>query len=335
MVLEEIDFDKIWAKPENIYVKLKEGFLVDILKKASKIDKPHRDKEFCKKLGVSFNKKIKASPTIIAWIRLNKSIPLSKLLIIKQYSKISWSEVEENIINLRSGFSGGRTSINFPIKLNISFGSVVGHILGDGSIDKKYKQVFYSNSNKELLEEFSKDMEKIFNIKPRIWMQRTSNFEGKTRWDKRINNINELKKERNGGLFYPSICGVLLNIILDDFAIGKNKKITKNMINCSKEFKVGLLRAFYDDEGNVKKDGLRLFQDRKDILENMRNFLLELRISPGEIKTYVKRDKERYYFDIYRKSNLIQFRDVIGFTSSKKMDKLKEVCIIKRPNMIK
>ena len=166
-------------------------------------------------------------------------------------------------------------------------------------------------------------------------MQRTSNFEGKTRWDKRINNINELKKERNGGLFYPSICGVLLNIILDDFAIGKNKKITKNMINCSKEFKVGLLRAFYDDEGNVKKDGLRLFQDRKDILENMRNFLLELRISPGEIKTYVKRDKERYYFDIYRKSNLIQFRDVIGFTSSKKMDKLKEVCIIKRPNMIK
>ena len=335
MVRGKIHLKDIADYRKDFYVELKKGFLQNVLKISSKSDKPHRNKEFCKKLEVPFNEKIKASPTIIAWIRFNRAIPMSKIILIKKHSKISWKHIENNIISLRAGFRGGKTSFRFPIKIGKKMGSVVGHILGDGSIDKKYKQVFYSNSNKELLKEFSDDMEAIFGIKPRIWMQRTSNFEGETRWDKRINHIEELKKDRSCGLFYPSICGYLLNHIFNNFAIGLNKNIPDEIVNSPKDFKIGLLRAFYDDEGNAKKNGLRLFQDRKNILKDMRSFLTGLGISPGEIKTYIKRDKDRYYFDIYRKSNLIKFRDIIGFTSSRKMDKLKEACIIKRPNMIK
>jgi len=328
MVLEEIGLDKVSVKPEGIYVELKDGFLIKILKKVSKTDKPHRDKELCDKLGICFNNNVKASQTMVAWIRFNRAIPLSKLLIIKNISGLTWDKIKTNIMTLRSGFKGGRTILTFPLKLDKNLGSVVGHILGDGSIDKKYKQVFYSNSNKELLKEFSENMYKIFSINARIWMQKKPDF-GRTKWDKRLKKIDELKGGRNGGLFYPSICGVLLNNILGNFAIGKDKKISEEIKGTNKEFKRNLIRAFYDDEGTVGEDNLRLFQDRKDVLENFGNFLREFEIFPGNVKGYLKNGKKRYYLDIHRKSNLIKFRDKIGFTSSKKMDKLRKISVIK------
>ena len=48
-----------------------------------------------------------------------------------------------------------------------------------------------------------------------------------------------------------------------------------------------------------------------------------------KIKQYLKRNKIRYYFDIFRKTNLKKFRQEIGFTSSKKREKLNKICIIK------
>ena len=159
-------------------------------------------------------------------------------------------------------------------------------------------------------------------------MQKKPDF-GRTKWDKRLKKIDELKGGRNGGLFYPSICGVLLNNILGNFAIGKDKKISEEIKGTNKEFKRNLIRAFYDDEGTVGEDNLRLFQDRKDVLENFGNFLREFEIFPGNVKGYLKNGKKRYYLDIHRKSNLIKFRDKIGFTSSKKMDKLRKISVIK------
>jgi len=329
MKIKNIRLKDIATKQSKIYIRLDKSLLVNILKKASKNEKPHRDKKFCGKIGVYFNKKIKASPTVIAWIRFNRAIPLSKLLIIKKLSGYSWKSIEENTIGLKSNLSGREVYITFPLKIEREIGSIVGHVLGDGSIDKRYNQVFYSNSNKGLLEKFSYHMKKVFKIEPRIWAQMTSNFEGKTRWEKRLKEINELKKDRNCGLFYPTICGVLLNIIFDNFSIGKNKKITDKIKKTNKNFKMGLIRAFFDDEGTVGEKSIRVFQDRKDILIDIRDFLKEFDISTKEVKKYVKREKDRYYLDIHRKSNLIKFRDKIGFTSSKKMNKLKEISVIK------
>ncbi len=107
--------------------------------------------------------------------------------------------------------------------------------------------------------------------------------------------------------------------------------MTKEINKTNSKFKAALIRAFYDDEGTVGPKSIRLFQDRKDVLEEFRSFLKGFEIYPGEVKTYIKKGKERYYFDIHRKSNLIKFKDKIGFTSSKKMNKLKEIAVIKNP----
>lgn len=329
MRLEKINLADVISESSRIYVKLNKKFLIKILNKASKDKKPHKNRDFCEKIGVQFNDTINASSTVIAWIRFNRAIPLSKLLVIRNISNIPWKIIEDNILNLKSSLSGGEINIRFPLNIGFEMGSIIGHIIGDGSIDKKHKQVFYSNSNKELLNEFYNYMKFIFKIYPRIWMQKTSTFKGKTQWDKRLNKIDELLDKRNCGLFYPTICGSILNIIFNNFSIGRNKKITDKIKKTNKEFKAGLIRAFFDDESNVGKKSIRVFQDKKDILDNIRTFLTEFGIYTKEVKEYIKLDKSRYYLDIHRKSNLNKFREEIGFTSKIKMNKLKEICIIK------
>ncbi|MAG39860.1 hypothetical protein CMI41_02755 [Candidatus Pacearchaeota archaeon] len=322
----------IHNKIGRIHIKIDLPYLKKILRKVSSSEIPHRNKNFIEKLGMTINPRTKSCPTMSGWTRGARTIPLGKLIKISKIGNIQWKQIESKIISINSGSrKEGAIKIKFPIKLNKKLGLLVGHILGDGSIDYKYQQVFYSNSNPELLKEFESCMLQLFNIRPRIWMQHTANFEGKTRWERRLNSIEELEKKKNVGLFYPSACGRILNGLFDNFAIGINKEVSLRMMNLNSNFKRGLIRAFYDDEGSIMKNGkcIRLFQDRKDILEAFRIILKEFNIAPGEIKTYIKKDKKRHYFDIHRKSNFIRFKKEIGFTSSKKRNRLNKLCIIK------
>lgn len=322
-----LDLAKI--SKNRLYIELDKDYLKYILSQASKDSKPHRNLKLVSSLDLKIAPKAKLSTTIYSWMNYNKALPLNKLNNIIKLSGLSWEEVENNVKSLKVGYKGKEVFIDFPVKIDRELGSIIGHILGDGSIDRKYQQVFYSNSNKELLKEFSRDMKKIFQIKPRIWMQKTSTFEGKTRWEKRLNKINELKKNRNCGLFYPTTCGVILNYIFNNFAIGKTKIISKEIMNTNKEFKEGLIRAFYDDEGTVEEGNIRIFQDKNNILEAFKMFLKEFGIITGKVKTYNKKNKDRCYLDIHRKSNFIKFQKEIGFTSTKKKQKLKNITIIK------
>ncbi|MCH7568361.1 MAG: hypothetical protein IIA87_02975 [Nanoarchaeota archaeon] len=305
------------------HTKMDKLFLKELLVKAAKDDKPHYNKKLIIQLGMKFTKNRDHCKTIYGWTTYEKTIPLNKLAKIIKLSRVSWKEVESNIFSIKAGQKKGEIKPNFPIKINKNLGTIVGHILGDGAIDKKYQQISFSNSDKFLLHEFKDHMREIFSIKPRIWMQKSPDF-GNTKWDKRLNNIDELEYGRNCGLFYPSICGLLLNSIFDNFAVGKNKRITKKILAANSEFKKGLIRAFFDDEATVdiKSRYIRIFQDRVDILEDFRTLLKEFNIIPREIKCYIKGDKKRYYFNISKEENLKLFRKKIGFTSPKKESKL-------------
>jgi len=324
------------SKEENLYVILKKDFLRDLITEASKEEKPYFNKKFCDYLDISFNKQEKCSLTLRNWLNNQKSIPIKKIELIRDKTNIRWEEIERNFVGIKSGFRGTIANIRFPIKLDKKLGSIVGHILGDGSIDAKYKQVFFSNSNKELLKEFSDNFDSVFNLKPRIWMQKkTIPFKEKTRWEKRLNSIDELEGGKNCGLFYPSVSGALLNCILSNFCIGKEKIINAKIKNTPLEFKIGLIRAFCDDEGTVYNRSIRIFQDKIEILEAIKEFLLEIGITTSKIKHYIKRDKERSYIDIHRKSNLIKFRDKVGLTSPKKRIKLEKASIIRNYKIAK
>lgn len=325
---EGISLHDLVESMNNLHIKIEKDYLKELIQKASQNKKPHKNQELISYLGMKCTKGLDRCMTIYGWINYNKTIPLDKLDKIISLTKSEWKEAERKIISLKKGQHGGEIKINFPIILNEDLGRLAGHILGDGSIDKKYQQVFFSNTDKDLLIEFLSLMNKIFKIKPRIWMQKAPDF-GNTHWDKRLNKLEEIKEGRNVGLFYPSICGLIINKILGNFAIGKDKKITNEIKNANKDFKRGLIRAFFDDESRVsiQRRYIRVFQDRKEMLEIIRSILeKDFDIVSQPIKIYKKRDKERYYFDIYKSNaNLLKYSIKIGYTSTKKENKLREI----------
>jgi len=316
---KELNFGELSASLKATHIQINLSFLEELLKDASKSASPHRDENFSKRIGCPINRNKKSALTIYGWMKGYRTIPLSKITKILELSKFSWEDIEKNLLTIKSGIRKGEISPKFPIKIDYKFGSIVGHILGDGSIDKRFHSLFYSNSNPELLKEFSYFMKEIFGISPRIWVQDLPKY-GETRWLKKVESLNELPRGHNVGLFYPKICSDIIYASFGKFAEGKSKFITSQIKNANLDFKKGLVRAFFDDEGSVnsKSYTIRFHQDKKDILEDIIFILRELGINSNKVRFYEKRGKLRYYFNITRFKEYSNFYNNIGCTSSNK-----------------
>ena len=315
----EIHLSDLAYNLKNAHVKLDLAFLNKLLQNASQSEKPHRNNKFAESIGCPINKIKKSATTIKGWMTGYRTVPMSKLIKIVELSDYSWLEIGNNFVSIKAGIRKGEVKPNFPIKIDEKIGSIVGHILGDGSIDRCNHNVFFSNSNIELLREFRNYMKDIFGIEPRIWIQKKANF-GNTHWLRRAENLDNLPKGNNVGLFYPKICTDLLYVLFGIFAEGKVKKITPRIINCNLQFKKGLIRAFFDDEGSVRYDShtVRFHQDNKKLLKGIRLILQDLGINSHEIKSYTKRNKLRHYFNVTGFKEYYVFYNRIGCTSSKK-----------------
>lgn len=245
---DELHLFEIVPAMQNSHLMLKLDFLQTLLKTASKSEKPYKNADFVRKIGFSFNNQYKTSPGLSQVFRGAKSIKLDALQKTLNNSKFSWNDIEKEIVYIKAGVRRGQIKPEFPIVIGKELGSIVGHVLGDGAISCRDNAVFFSNTNISLLKEFALNMEKVFNIEPRIWVQeKKATFEEKSKWKKRVKSLDEIEPGSPVGLFYPKICGVLLNKIFGEFAIGKNKRITEEILNASEEFKKAAIRAFYDD----------------------------------------------------------------------------------------
>jgi hypothetical protein len=249
-----------------------------------------------------------------------RTVPALKLIKIIELSDYSWKYVENNLISIKAGIKKGEIMPKFPINIDYKLGLIVGHILGDGTLDKRKEYVFFSNSNPELIKEFIDCMKEKFGAEPRIWVQKKKKYEDKSEWLKRIYNLDDIPKGHSVCLYYPKICVLILHGIFGTFAKGKNKQITKQIKNSNLDFKMGLIRAFFDDEGSIRnKDYLmRFHQDRKEILNEIKDMLIEFNINSNKILTYIKRNKKRYYFNITKYENYYKYYILIGCSSSKK-----------------
>lgn len=321
---EESNLRKLAPFLQKTHVKLNLDFLNKLLQNASKSDKPHRNQEFAEYIGCPVNKNKKSAMSVYGWMTGYRTVPFSKLIRIMDSSDYKWRNVEENLISIKAGIKGGEISPRFPIKMDMELGSIVGHILGDGSIEKKYLQPFYTNSNISLIKEFINNMEHVFGIEPRIWLQKSGNFKSKTKWVKRIYSLRDISKNYQIGLFYPRICGILLHNILGKFACGNKKEITEQIKKSNKNLKLGLIKAFFDDESCVdhKSQMLRVFQDNKQLLDDLKDLLSEIGIDSNPIRSYVKRDKPRHYFNITKRKNFLKYYDLINFTSKVNKERL-------------
>jgi hypothetical protein len=309
-------------KDTKILVNLNKDF-VKLLFKSLTNRYPPKDKKLAEELGIKFNSKYGISPTLYGWYSGRRNMPMKMLTKLMELTKnYNWRDVENNLIGLKSG-NGKSISIKpkFPIEFNKNLGLLIGHILGDGWIDSRFLQPCYGNTNKDLLKEYEEIMYTIFGVKSRIWVQKQSKY-GETEWFKRVNSVEEIPEEHHGVLFYPEIVGKILHKIFGIFAIGRHhKEIPVLTFILPLEFKLGLIRAFYDDEASVMRSrSIRLHQDNPTILNDVKNLLKEIGIETRDINWYIKRDKKRFYFDIYSKKNFRIFEEKINFTSYSKRE---------------
>lgn len=189
---------------ENAHFKIELKFLRQLLINASKSEKPWRNKIFAKKVGCIFNKKVDSATGISGWINGYRTLPLKKLIKIVNLSDYDWVDIETKLISIKSGINKGEIYIKFPIIIEKELGAIIGYLLGDGTIDKKYSQVSFYNKDIKLLKDFHDKMYKIFNLKPRIWIQKNNKFQDKSEWLCRCSSLEEIPKNHPVALFYPS-----------------------------------------------------------------------------------------------------------------------------------
>jgi len=313
-----ITLNKVAEYHPELLVELKLDFLQFLLRKAANSMKPWLEEKFVEEIDFTFNKKAKSCPGLYQIFKGKKNFRLSVLRRLVCFCSLSWDLVEENLVSLKSGPRGSKVSPHFPITVDKRLGSIVGHVLGDGSIDSRYSQIFFTNSNPELIREFYYCMKEVFNVEPRIWTQVSGNFKTKSKWIKRLASIYDLPSNVQIGLFYPTVVAKILYSEFGIFAVG-HKKFVPTV--SSEEFNSAMLRAFYDDEGNVNtsSQSLRVYQDNAKILEDMRSLLFVFGITSSPVHYYLKREKKRGYFSIHRLKNFKLFRDKIGFSSTSKL----------------
>jgi len=310
------------------HVKLDLSFLKKLLKDASKSENPAMNLNFAKKLKAKKFTHGHGYTTVRGWISGRCTIPMSKLIIIINLSKrYFWSDVEKNLEYIKAGPRRGQVKIQFPLKINKSLGSVIGYVLGDGSIDKRFHAVFFSNKNKELLQDFSDKMFEIFNILPRIWVQKKRKFHEKTIWSHRVYSVDAIPSDHCAGLFYPKICADIFYSIFGKFAEGKQKIITRQINESNSSFKQGLVSGFFDAEGSAQSENysLRFVQDDKTLLKGIQLILKKEGIKTNPIHDYFKNDKIRHYFNITSLPNYYRFYKKIGCISSQKNKELEKL----------
>ncbi len=310
---------------EKTLVELDYDFLCELVYKLSKLQDPSKDRVLAQKLGWKYNNKIKRSMGLKCLLYRNRAIAFPTLRRLVILSKTSWFCVEKHIISVRLGRSAGKIYLKFPLYIDYMTGRIIGHILGDGSIDQKYLQVFFTNKSRDLIIDFAEAMESLFGIKPRIWLQKSGNFIRESKWIKRIPSLEDIKDNQQIGLFYPSICGLILNFVCDNFAIGKRKRITKKILDSPYEFKIGLISAFFDDEGSVDLfRSLRFYNDNIQLLRSLKILLTCAEVESKSIRRYMRRNKERYYFNVCSYHNIRKFYERIDIMSPEKKQKMIE-----------
>ncbi len=305
-------------------LKLEPEFFRILLCDAARSERPWREKAFVEKTGYMYNSSVGGSSGLSLAFRQNRALKVATLAKILSRSQYSWNDVERHFCWMRAGRHDGTFKPSFPLELNDDLGLIAGHILGDGSIDGRYSQVFFTNSDVALIREFSAAMRRVFGVEPRVWIQRPD-YENGSKWICRI-TLAKVPKHAQIGLFYPTGCGLLLRELLGDFAVGKMKTITPEIIASPSEFQRTLVRAFFDDEGSVDLfRSLRFHNDNKQLLIHVQQVLQSFGIVSCPIRTYEHQGKTRCFFNVCSYRNFVIYEREIGVTSPAKKRKLSEL----------
>ncbi len=188
---------------------------------------------------------------------------------------------------------------------------VMGYLFGDGGISRK-GDIHYCNTEEFLVNDFVSKMTIVFNIKPVI------------RNEKSITRVR-----------YPRWVGKSLWYIFGKFSFGKDtKNITSQIEKMPLNWKINMLRTWFNDDGSVPKYGvIAIKQKLRPLLIFIKKILSEL-----DIESKIDKDDNRWHLRICGYKNMLRFKEKIDFSKGyrKSQELTKIIDGIKHPhNMTK
>jgi hypothetical protein len=184
-----------------------------------------------------------------------------------------------------------------PIKESSALYRLASHIMGDGSATKG-KMPYYSNTCKELREEFKRDLK---------YFGKSSVIE--------YTNKNDVTLI----MFPKAIADVLQNILEISFI--KKDKLSHFVFLAPVDCKTATIRAFFDDEGTMSS-ALAVAQSSVSLLQDLKNLLAQLGLESGKLSIMPQKNRKPHCSFSIRSSSLVKFSNLIGFSHPDKKAKL-------------
>ena len=270
--------------PEEIYVELEKDFHNKLWENVSSITV----KKLSKELSIPLRNLYKYKET-------KSGYPLKHL---KRF--LAYTDLMPNNITIKPQRDAKRLQANLPIKCSIEFAGFLGHLLGDGGIDKQF-QVHYTSNREDFLDRFDYLLHKVF---------------GKV--EKKTYDYGTRKT-----YYYPKIIGQLLKSI--DIPVGNkvdsNASIPIKILNMfDPKMKIEFIKAFYECDGESKQ--IRIIQggkvaDTPKILIQIKNMLCEFGfksviIEPSTTYHTQRGEHRRWVLKIKNRTEKIKFVKIIN-----------------------
>jgi len=296
----------LWDLPDDkVYLKIKSPFREDFFNYAIKISGSMV--KLTKLLNFKSHDSIRGYKYGYYFIPLR--VVKEILLMFPKIERINIKKQREKNIEKLKTMRGKSIKNTLPIRFSSTLAKIAGHLVGDGGIRIRNGAytVRYANNSIILIEQFEKDMLKVFlGVNSNKYFQK------------------ENRKDQTYHISFPAITGVILTTLFGPLE-GDMKHIPEVILKSSKKSKSLFLRALFDDEGSTPSSNcIRLEMANKGIIEAMEKMIRKFGIKPGEIREIddPNSKKIKYNFHISGFYDLRTFSKKIDFDHLEKKEKL-------------
>lgn len=269
----------------------------------------------------NLSKELKISVKIlIHWLSESSLIRLDILIEICKYFNLKFIS---NIEYIRGKKGGKIINPKFPLDFTSNQGvQVIAGILGDGGIPKNRGNPYYTNTNKDLISAFIKNITSVF-----------GNLEFNSRESVKEASVCTI-------LELPSFCKkIFLKLGLKEGKkVETNQNIPKFILNSGREKTILFISQLLDDEGtvNLKAKFISftntcLYNEKSSLLSDLQSVLLNefeidsLLYKGDRYKSSRGKDRQQWKLQINSQFNLRRLKEILKLNHLKKDQKLSHI----------
>ncbi len=298
----------------NPLIVISENFNNEICEETPIIAKWENDKELFKITTCYPRFEIKSSKEHTFFVKTENGIiekPLSEIsvgnyLVMSEKLNLDLEDQEINFVpEIKQCFN--MKKIKIPRKMDNSFAKLLGYYLGDGSYEMD--RITFFEQREEVAKNYQNLVAKVFGIESDLRFRESKNY-----WQLRVYSriISQLFRE-----IFP-----IQNKTLEE-------KIPPIILKSSNETLSGFISGFFDAEGYVSKGRVAFGINNRVLTQQFQFVLLRLGIissvSEYDNKKNPYSSEIRHILAIDDLESLKKFYFLIGFSSSEKQNKVKEL----------